>query len=116
LGYVQQGVGRFGRWRGWRGRGWRGWLEAALDLVSEVGWWQLADGELAEAVRVLARCESRSAAAGVGVLGEAMGRGLPVAAGARTGGQWLRGLVPVSAAAARARAGLAEALHPRCGL
>src|ERR1700712_1354315 len=35
-----------------------------------------------------------------------------VAAGARTGGQWLRGLVPIAPGAAKARADLAEAFGP----
>jgi len=82
-------------------------LTAALDEVGQVEWWQCSDGELAELVRVCGRAESRCAAAGVAVLAEAAGRGLPVAAGAKDGAGWFRGLVPVTPGVARARAGLA---------
>src|SRR5580765_6517069 len=78
-----------------------------LDALTGAEWWRRSDAELAALVRVFARGESRCAAAGVAVRAEASGRGLPAAAGARDGAGWFRGLVPVTPAAARARAGLA---------
>src|SRR5580765_4576708 len=84
-------------------------LPRVLDALTGADWWRRSDGELAECVRLFARGESRCAAAGVAVLAEASGRGLPAAAGAKDGAGWFRGLVPVTPAAARARAGLAAA-------
>ena len=55
--------------------------------------------------------ESRVAFAQIGVVGEAIARGLPAEAGAKDGAGWLRGLVPITPGQAWARAGLAEALH-----
>jgi hypothetical protein len=87
-------------------------LAAALAGLAEVEWWRLSDAELAAAAVFMHGCESRVAAAATFAVGEVIGRGLPVAAGARTGGQWLRGLVPIAPGAARARADLAEAFGP----
>jgi hypothetical protein len=84
-------------------------LPRVLDALTGAEWWRCSDAELADLVRVLARAESRCAAAGVAVLAEASGRGLPVQGGAKDGAGWFRGLVPVTPALARARAGLAAA-------
>ena len=67
------------------------------------------EGRYKDSADLFARAESRCAAAGVLVLAEAAGRGLHVAAGAKDGAGWFRGLVPVTPAQARARAALAEA-------
>ena len=85
-------------------------LPRVLDALTGGQWWRRSDGELADFVRLFARAESRCAAAGVSVLAEAAGRGLPVAAGAKDGAGWFRGLVAVTPGVARARAGLAAAL------
>ena len=55
--------------------------------------------------------ESRIAFAQIGVVGEAVSRGLPAEAGAEDGADWLRGLVPITPGQAFARASLAEALR-----
>ena len=82
-------------------------LHAALDVLTSGRWWALSEAELAAAVVELHRLESRVAAAQVGALAEAIERGLPAARGAAHAGAWLRGLVPVTPAQARARAELA---------
>jgi hypothetical protein len=84
-------------------------LEAVLAQAREIAWWQQSDADLATAIAGLHRAETCCAAAGVAALGEAIGRGLPTADGARGGGEWFRGLVPVMPRAAKARADLAEA-------
>jgi hypothetical protein len=84
-------------------------LPLVLDCVTSAAWWQRSDAQLADAAGVFHRAESRLVAAQVAVLGEAMERGLPEQDGAKDGGVWLRGLVPVTASVACARAGLAEA-------
>jgi Domain of unknown function (DUF222) len=60
-------------------------------------------------VRLFACSESRCAAAGVAVLAEAGGRGLPVAAGAKDAAGWLRALTPVTPGVAKIRGDLAAA-------
>ena len=49
-------------------------LSTALDQAGQVEWWRHSDAELAEAVKLFARAESRCAAAGVAVLAEAAER------------------------------------------
>ena len=85
-------------------------LDAAVDGLQSLELWRLGDADLAGLVGVAHRVESRCAALGVAVLGEAVERGLPAAEGAKDGAGWLRGLVPVTPSTASARAGLAAAL------
>lgn len=84
-------------------------LPEVLDAVTSAGWWRLSDAQLGEAVGVFHRAESRCAAAQVAVVAEAVERGVPVTAGHKDGARWLRSLVPVTPAVARARAVLAQA-------
>jgi hypothetical protein len=85
-------------------------LPAVLDALTSAPWWQLSGPDLAAWIVALHACESRVSAAGTFALGEAISRGLPSEDGAKTGGAWFRGLVPVTTQAAKARAALAEAL------
>ena len=80
-----------------------------LDRARGIPWWRQTDADLGRAIAAFHRAESCCAAAGVAALGEAIGRGLPAAEGARGGGEWFRGLVPVQPRAAKARSDLAEA-------
>jgi Domain of unknown function (DUF222) len=91
-------------------------LPAALDVLTSVPWWQLSDEQVTQAVVDFQRWESQVAAAQAGAVGEAINRGLPAEAGAKTPAVWLRGLTPVTPQAAKARTSLAAALHPRAGL
>jgi hypothetical protein len=84
-------------------------LAAALDGVAGVEWWRWSEPELAEAVAAVHRAESRCAAAGVAVLAEAVGRGMPLSCGHKDGARWLRSQVPVTPSVAKARSVLAEA-------
>ncbi len=86
-----------------------GLLPRVLDTLASASCWQCSDDELAEFVRLFARSESRCAAAGVAVLAEADGRGLPVAAGAKDAAGWLRALAPVTPGVAKIRGDLASA-------
>ncbi|MDP9221458.1 MAG: hypothetical protein M3P23_13110, partial [Actinomycetota bacterium] len=91
-------------------------LPAVLDVLTSVAWWRLSDEQVVQAVVDFHRWESQVAAGQVGAVCEAINRGLPAQAGAKTAAVWLRGLTPVTPQAAKARAGLAAELHPRAGL
>src|SRR6476619_7021843 len=91
-------------------------LTAVLDRATQVGWWQLSDDQLCQAMIMFAGFEARCAAAGVAVLAEAAERGLQFVAGAKRPAEWFRGLVPVTPQVARQCEVLAEAFgtaaHP----
>lgn len=79
-------------------------LEATLDALvqprersdSATGWWQLTDADLPECLRRLASLSHRLDVAQADVVAEAVGRGLPGTAGARTAAGWVGQLLPVT--------------------
>jgi hypothetical protein len=83
---------------------------AVLDALAAAPWWRCSSEELTERIQVLARAENRVAAAQVAAVGEGVSRGLHTLSGSKTGGAWLRGLVPVAPYVAHQRAGLAVEL------
>jgi Domain of unknown function (DUF222) len=85
-------------------------LDAALDSLVGAPLWRLSSGQVGEFVTRLARAENRVAAAQVGAVGEGVSRGLHTLSGSKTGGAWLRGLVPVAPYVAHQRAMLAQEL------
>jgi hypothetical protein len=92
-------------------------VEEALALLPQVvaalasaPWWQCSTDELTQWITVLGRAENQIVSAQVTALGEGMSRGLPALAGSRTGGAWLRGLVPLTPGAATQRSMLAQEL------
>jgi hypothetical protein len=85
-------------------------LPAVLDALTSAPWWQCSSEQLAERIQVLARAENRVVAAQVAAVGEGVSRGLHTLSGAKTGGAWLRGLVPVAPHVAYQRGALAVEL------
>jgi Domain of unknown function (DUF222) len=85
-------------------------LDSVLDGLVEAPLWTLSSDQVVEFVRRLARAENRVAAAQVAALGEGVSRGLHALSGAKTGGAWLRGLVPVAPFVAHQRGVLAVEL------
>jgi Domain of unknown function (DUF222) len=85
-------------------------LPAVLDALTSAPWSQCSSAELATRIQVLAQAENRIAAAQVAAVGEGMSRGLHTLAGAKTGGAWLRGLVPLAPYVAYQRGALAVEL------
>src|SRR6266576_3279582 len=85
-------------------------LPAVLDALAAAPWWQCSTGQLTERIQVLGRVENRVAAVQVAAVGEGVSRGLHTLSGSRTGGAWLRGLVPVAPDVAHQRAALAVEL------
>jgi hypothetical protein len=82
-------------------------LDAVLDGLVEAPLWRLSSEQVGEFVRRLARAENRMASAQVAAVGEGVSRGLHTLAGSKTGGAWLRGLVPVAPFVAHQRVALA---------
>src|SRR5690349_7216830 len=90
----------------------RAWalLPAVVAAVVGSPWWRAGEDVLLERIRVLARVENQVGAAQVGAVREGLSRGLHTQAGCKSGGAWLRGLVPLTPYAATQRAVLAQQL------
>ncbi|MFL6098832.1 MAG: hypothetical protein ACJ71T_02635, partial [Actinomycetales bacterium] len=85
-------------------------LPVVLEALGDAPWWQYAEPDLIERIQLLGRVENQVVAAQVAAVGEAVKRGVLVGSGFRSGGAWLRGLVPLTPQAAAQRAQLAEEL------
>jgi Domain of unknown function (DUF222) len=85
-------------------------IETSFDGLADAAWWQLSSRQVADVVGRLQRIENRAAAAQVAATAEGVARGLHTEAGCPTAAAWLRGLVPVTPAAASTRGMLAGEL------
>ena len=85
-------------------------LPVVVKMVSALPWWQCAEPDLRQRVQLLSRVENQVVAAQVAAVAEALKRGVLVGSGYRSGGAWLRGVVPLTVQAAAQRAQLAEEL------
>ncbi|MFL6099915.1 MAG: DUF222 domain-containing protein [Actinomycetales bacterium] len=85
-------------------------LPVVLEALGDAPLWQYAEPDLIERVQLLFRVENQVVAAQVAAVGEAVKRGVLVGSGYKSGGAWLRGLVPLTPQAAAQRAQLAEEL------
>jgi len=83
---------------------------AALDELAQAAGWALTDDELTAALEAHERLASRLAAAGLGLVREADGRGLAARQGAPSTADLLRHRLRIAPGAARARVRLAAAL------
>ncbi len=71
-------------------------LPRVLDALTGAEWWRQSDAQVAATIQACHRAESRIVATQVEAVGEGLRRGLPVAAGCRSGAAWLRSLVPLT--------------------
>src|ERR1700712_4133955 len=85
-------------------------IEGGFDELDQAGLWQLSGGQVGELITRLHVLENRAAAGQVTAVGEGVCRGLHTEAVYPCGAAWLRGLVPLTPAAAKTRVLLAEEL------
>lgn len=71
-------------------------LPRVLDALTGAEWWRQSDAQVAATIQACHRAESQIVATQVEAVGEGLRRGLPVAAGCRSGAAWLRSLVPLT--------------------
>ena len=82
----------------------------AMSRLSRAEWWRLQGEELAAVIAMAHQVENQAGCVGVAALGEATGRGIPTADGAKDAARWYRGIVPVTPGQAQVREGLAEVI------
>lgn len=85
-------------------------LPVVLDTIVGGEPWQVPERELGDRARLLWQVENQVVAQQVAIVGEALTRGVVAKAGHKTGGAWLRGLVPLTPHAAHQRGALAAEL------
>lgn len=85
-------------------------LPVILATIAGAPNWQVSEAALVQRARLLWQGENQIVAAQVAVVGEAVNRGMPARAGFKSGGAWLRGIVPLTPHAAHQRGALAEQL------
>jgi hypothetical protein len=97
-------VSRFSPEEAWR------LLPAVLAGMAGTQWWRLSEAEVTARAGLLGRSENQVVATQVAAVGEAVQRGMHTRAGHKTGGAWLRGIVPLTPHAAHQRGALAQEL------